>query len=78
MAVARDGLAGVVAAPLVSAGDDEPEFLVLRVTAGGHGRRRPLVSAALVERIDSDARVVYLRGSVDDVAALPEWLPMAD
>jgi hypothetical protein len=75
-AFAADGCVGTVEQPLFPPGRDEPDFLV--VSARRRLRRRhPVVAVDLVESVDYRMRRVYLRGSVDCLAALPEALPLA-
>jgi hypothetical protein len=77
LAVASDGQLGEIEmtlAPPERAG--EPDYLVVR--RGSFPRtRHPVVSATLVEEIDPDRRLVYLRGRVEQLAAFAEQLPLA-
>jgi hypothetical protein len=67
---------GTIERPLFPPDRDEPDFLV--VSARRRWRRRhPVVAVDLVEAVDRRRRRVYLRGSVDCLAALPEALPLA-
>jgi hypothetical protein len=52
-----------------------PDFLVLRV--GRLHPRRLILATALVERVDVAARVVHVRARCDEIARLPEHLPLA-
>jgi hypothetical protein len=72
---ASDGVVGVVETPLFPPDETVPDFLVLRV--GRLHPRRPILPAALVERVDLDARVVHVRGRRDEILQLPEHLPLA-
>lgn len=72
---AEDGLVGVVETPLFPPDETAPDFLVLR--AGRLHPRRPILAAALVERVDPRARVVHVRGRRRDILSLPEHLPLA-
>lgn len=73
---ASDGPVGVVETPLFPPDGASPDFLVLRV--GNRLRpRRPVLAAALVERVDLDARVVRVHGLGAEIARLPEHLPIA-
>jgi hypothetical protein len=72
---AADGEVGVVETPLFPPDETAPDFLVVRV--GRLHPRRPVLSAALVERIDLQKRVVHVRGSRRELADLPEHLPLA-
>lgn len=74
--VAGDGPVGVVETPLFPPDQSAPDFLVLRVGDRLH-QRRPVLPAALVERVDPHARVVRVHGSRDEIARLPEHLPLA-
>ena len=74
--VASDGLVGVVETPLFPPDQTEPDFLVLRVGDRLH-QRRPVLPAALVERVDPHSRVVHVHGSRSTIAGLPEHLPLA-
>ncbi|HET7566508.1 MAG TPA: hypothetical protein VFJ91_00830 [Gaiellaceae bacterium] len=73
--MAGDGEVGVVETPLFPPDETTPDFLVLRV--GRIHPRRPVLAAALVERVDPHGRVVHVRASRDDVLGLPEHLPLA-
>jgi hypothetical protein len=72
---ASDGEVGVVETPLFPPDDTVPDFLVLRV--GRLNPRWPILASALVERVDVDARVVHVRARRDEIARLPEHLPLA-
>ena len=72
---ASDGEVGVVETPLFPPDESAPDFLVVRV--GRLHPRRPVISAALVERVDVHARVVHVRGNRRELADLPEHLPLA-
>lgn len=72
---ASDGEVGVIETPLFPPAETTPDFLVVRV--GRVHPRRPVISAALVERVDPHARVVHVRGTRDEIAELPEHLPLA-
>lgn len=74
--VAEDGEVGVVDTPLFPGAGAAPDFLVVR-TDGGPGGRRPVVPVALVAGVDAAERVVSVRGTRQEVAALPEHLPVA-
>lgn len=75
MIEAEDGTVGLVETPLFPPDESEPDFLVLRV--GRLHPRRPIVSAALVEGVDPEAKVVYVRGRREEIQRLPEHLPLA-
>jgi hypothetical protein len=72
---ADDGPVGVVETPLFPPDRSEPDFLVLRV--GRLHPRRPVVSAARVDDVDPTRRIVHIRGRRDEIADLPEHLPLA-
>lgn len=75
VAVARDGICGAVDAPLF-AERGRPDYLVLRL--GSRIRPRyPIVALDFVESIDPDRELVYLAGTRDELAALPEHLPLS-
>ena len=71
--VAEDGEVGVVDTPLFPGAGATPDFLVVRTDGG----RRPVVPVALVAGVDAAERVVSVRGARQEVAALPEHLPVA-
>lgn len=74
VAVARDGVCGTVDTPLRGAG--KPDYLVLRL--GSRIRPRyPIVTLAFVESVDPTRELVYLSVSRDDLAVLPEHLPLS-
>jgi hypothetical protein len=73
--VASDGLAGEVETPLFPPDSDEPDYLVIGV--GSVRRRRPVVSTVLVERVDADRRLVFVRVQAKVLSRLPEHLPLA-
>jgi hypothetical protein len=72
---ASDGVLGVVETPLFPADVAEPDFLVVRVCDGGDARR-PVVSAAFVEAVDAERRIVFVHGETALLARLPEHLPV--
>jgi hypothetical protein len=74
--LAADGLVGEVERPLFPPDGKEPDYLVVRV------RRRvwdrvPVISTALVFAIDPAHRLIWVRGDREQVARLPEHLPLA-
>ena len=75
LVAAHDDLVGEVETPLFPPDGAHPDFLILRVP-GPPGPRRPVIAAALVEEVDAAARILYLRGTRDEIAALPEHLPL--
>jgi hypothetical protein len=74
--IADDGPAGVVETPLFPPDADEPDYLVVRA-----GRRLvprfPIVSVALIERVDVERGRVHVAASASAVKDLPERLPIA-
>jgi hypothetical protein len=73
--VAHDGICGTVDAPLF-AERGRPDYLVLRL--GSRIRPRyPIVALSYVESIDMDREFVYLAASREELAALPEHLPLS-
>jgi hypothetical protein len=75
LVAAHDALVGEVETPLFPPAAAYPDFLILRV-AGPRGPRRPVIAAALVEDVDPAARILYVRGTRDEIEALPEHLPL--
>jgi hypothetical protein len=76
LAIGDDGPVGAVETPLFPPDRDEPDYLVLRVGSVLR-RRRPVVSVALVDDVDPRRGLLYLRGRREEVARLPEQLPLA-
>jgi len=73
---AADGVVGVVETPLFPPDAAAPDFLVVR--AARRGRiRRPVVTTALVARVDPARRVVVLRARQREIVGLPQHLPFA-
>lgn len=73
--VAEDGPVGEVEAPLFPPSGGEPDYVVVRT--GRLRRRWPVVPAVLVEAVDSRQRLLRVRGTGAEIAALPEHLPLA-
>jgi hypothetical protein len=73
--VASDGVVGEVQTPLFPPDYDEPDYLVIQI--GTPRRRRPVVSTALVERVDAGRRLVFVRAVANELSRLPEHLPLA-
>ena len=71
-----DGLVGRVETPVFPPDRALPDFLVVRV-AGRLRSRLPVVPTALVEDVDPARRIVYLRGTREQIERLPEHLPLA-
>jgi hypothetical protein len=76
LAVASDGPLGEVEAPLFPPGGEEPDYLVVRM-GGVLRRRRPVIATQLVEDIDPGRGLVFLSGRGEELARLPEYLPLA-
>jgi hypothetical protein len=75
LAVASDGPIGTVETPLFPPDSDGPDYLI--VCTGSLLSRRPVVSTALVDDVDQARRLVFLRASREEIAGLPEHLPLA-
>lgn len=73
---AIDGHVGEVETPLFPPDGSEPDYLVLRVV-GPSGVRRPVVTTAVVEEVDSRQRRVRLHLTREQVDGLPDDLPLA-
>ena len=76
LAIGDDGPVGAVETPIFPPDRADPDYLVLRLGSVLR-RRRPVVSTALVEDVDPRRGLLYLRGRKEDVAQLPEQLPLA-
>ena len=76
LVVAEHGTVGEVETPLFPPDSREPDYLVLRARGFLHVRR-PVVSVALVARVDAEQQTVFVRGSAREIASLPEHLPLA-
>lgn len=74
---ALDGRVGEIETPLFPPDGSEPDYLVLRII-GPSGVRRPVVTTALVERVDSRRRLVRLHLTRRQIETLPEDLPLAN
>jgi hypothetical protein len=73
---ASDGRVGEVETPLFPPDRSEPDYLVVRAAGPLRGRRR-VVATLFVEEVDPARRLVCLRGTRDEIANLPEHLPLA-
>jgi hypothetical protein len=73
---ASDGHVGEVETPLFPPDRSDPDYLVIRV-GGTAGLRRPVVATVLVEEVDDAHGLVRVRGTKDEIATLPEHLPLA-
>lgn len=74
--LAEDGWLGDVETPLFGSDSNEPDYLVVRALAAGEARRA-VVHSSLVVSVDSEDRLIHLRGSIWDLARLPATLPLA-
>ena len=75
LVAASDGLLGEVETPVFPPDSREPDYLVVRV--GSEGRSRlPVISIALVQEVNPDRRLVRIRGTREELAGLPENLPI--
>jgi hypothetical protein len=74
---AIDGRVGEIETPLFPPDGSEPDYLVLRII-GPSGVRRPVVTTALVEAVDSRQRLVRLHLTREQIESLPEDLPLAN
>jgi len=76
LAVAADGVCGVVETPLFPPDSGEPDYLIVK-TGGRIRPRYPVVSMALVTAVDPERELVLLSASKDELQRLPERLPLA-
>jgi hypothetical protein len=76
LAVGANGPLGEVETPLFAGDGAEPDYLVVRVSAGGT-TRRPLVPVGLVAAVDERSELVVLRTEARELLRLPERLPVA-
>lgn len=76
LAIASDGHLGQIEMTLAPPEREEPDYLVVR-TRRFLRCRHPVVPAQLVEEIDPDRRLVYLRGRAHQLAEFGELLPLA-
>lgn len=76
LVAASDGLLGEVETPIFPPDAAEPDYLVVRV--GGRERgRRPVIPTTLVAEVNPGRRLVWVRGTLQELARLPEHLPIA-
>jgi hypothetical protein len=73
---ASDGRVGEVETPLFPPDRSEPDYLIVRAGSPLRGRR-PVVATIFVEEVDPARRLVCVRGTRDEIANLPEHLPLA-
>ena len=77
VALATDGQLGEIETPLFPPDWEAPDYLIVRTVHDDTQRlRRPVIPVALVEEVDEERRLLYLRGSVQQLAHLPESLPL--
>ena len=76
-AVGSDGELGIVETPVFPPSSPRADFLIVRTQRPGRRVRRPVIAVGLVESVDSVARIVRLRGTVEELEHLPESLPLA-
>lgn len=72
---ASDGLLGEVETPVFPPDSPEPDYLVVRVGTAGHSRL-PVIPVGLIQEINADRRLVRIRGGREELAQLPENLPV--
>jgi hypothetical protein len=75
LAVARDGVCGVVETPLFPPYGSDPDFVVLRLEDGPRSRY-PAVSPALVEWVDPERELVFLNATLAELSRLPDSSPL--
>lgn len=77
LAVAADGQLGEIETPLFPPDWREPDYLIVKtITLANQRLRRPVLPVSLVEAVDQEQKVVYLRGAVKQLAHMPETLPL--
>lgn len=76
-AFGSDGELGIVETPIFPPSSSRADFLLVRTKRPGRRPRRPVIAVALVHSVDSAARVVRFRATVDELEHLPETLPLA-
>jgi hypothetical protein len=70
LTLAEDGPLGEVESPLFPPGTDEPAYLVLRTEDPDGQVRHPVIRAGLVEEIDQERGLLFVRGTVKELAHL--------
>lgn len=75
LVAASDAPVGVVETPVFAAAASDPDYLIVRTSRQIAGTFRA-VPAALVSHVDLEQRLITLAARPDDVAALPERLPL--
>jgi hypothetical protein len=77
LAVATDGQLGEIETPLFPPDWREPDYLIVRTTQEhNHRLRRPVIPTGLVEEVDEERKVLHLRGTVRQLAHMPESVPL--
>jgi hypothetical protein len=74
--VAHDGTLGEVETPVFPPGWDEPDYLIVATQEGSGKVRRPVLPIGLVRDLDPARRVLYVQGARQELAHLPESLPL--
>jgi hypothetical protein len=77
-ALASDGKLGIVETPVFPPSVARPDYVIVRTQVPGRRSRRPVITVALVESVDTVARVVRFRGTVRELERLPQSLPVAN
>ncbi len=72
---ASDGLLGEVETPVFPPDSPEPDYLVVRVGAAGQSRL-PVIPTSLIQEVNPERRLVRVRGTREELAQLPENLPV--
>ena len=72
----EDGIVGEVDTPIFPPDVAEPDYLIVRIRHGAE-LRLPVVATSLVAEVNQERRLVFLRGTREEIARLPEHLPLA-
>ena len=77
VAVASDGQLGEIETPLFPPDWREPDYLIVRTMRDdNHRLRRPVIPIGLVDEVDEERKMLYLRGTVRQLAHMPESVPL--